>query len=188
MATATAAEFERVVRLHHQALYRLAFCLSRSPTDAENLVGATFQLWAGKQDSPTGGGSGELEKKEKLWLFAALCRHFVETRRSHARFPHFMLAADREAGLPAATSPAAAAASPRNGPDATTILRVLTTLDEIFQAPLTLFFLEDFSFAEIAEILETPLSTVRSRIARGKTRLHERLTVGATTTHAGGAR
>lgn len=156
--------------LHYQALYRFAFCLARSPTDAETLTQAAFRLWTTRRDLASGDGDPE---KAKTWLFTALHRHFVETRRSHVRFPHFVLA-DLDAGLPADAAP------PRSGPGAASILRVLSTLDEIFQAPLALFFLENFSFGEIAEILETSVNTVRSRVARGKARLHERLTVGTT--------
>ena len=40
-------------------------------------------------------------------------------------------------------------------------------MDENFQAPVALFYLEDYSYNEIAEILELPLGTVKSRISRG---------------------
>jgi RNA polymerase sigma-70 factor (ECF subfamily) len=36
-----------------------------------------------------------------------------------------------------------------------------------FQAAVALFYLEDYSYNEIAAILEIPLGTVKSRIARG---------------------
>ena len=40
-------------------------------------------------------------------------------------------------------------------------------MDENFQTPVALFYLEDYSYNEIAEILELPLGTVKSRISRG---------------------
>jgi RNA polymerase sigma-70 factor, ECF subfamily len=44
---------------------------------------------------------------------------------------------------------------------------LLGQVDAQFQAAVALFYLEDYSYAEIAAILEIPLGTVKSRIARG---------------------
>ncbi|MGV3773784.1 MAG: RNA polymerase sigma factor, partial [Verrucomicrobiales bacterium] len=51
--------------------------------------------------------------------------------------------------------------------DAQHVLNALTRIDPAFQAPVSLFYLEDYSYPEIAEILGVPLGTVKSRIARG---------------------
>ncbi len=51
--------------------------------------------------------------------------------------------------------------------DAAHMLAVLARLDEIYQAPVALFYLQDYSYNEIAEILGIPLGTVKSRLARG---------------------
>ena len=45
--------------------------------------------------------------------------------------------------------------------------------DEQFQAAVALFYLEDYSYNEIAGILDIPLGTVKSRIARGLAQLKE---------------
>ena len=59
--------------------------------------------------------------------------------------------------------------------DAAQVLETLAQLDEIYQAPVALFYLQDCSYNEIAEILEVPLGTVKSRLARGLGRLHQML-------------
>jgi RNA polymerase sigma-70 factor (ECF subfamily) len=59
--------------------------------------------------------------------------------------------------------------------DAALVLQALSRLDQTFQAPLALFYLEDYSYPEIAEILEIPLGTVKSRIARGIAQLQRSL-------------
>jgi RNA polymerase sigma-70 factor (ECF subfamily) len=67
------------------------------------------------------------------------------------------------------------------GLDTEKVLAALGTLDEIFRAPVVLFYLEDHAYQEIAEILEVPLGTVKSRIARGVRQLQARLAVGSVT-------
>ena len=57
--------------------------------------------------------------------------------------------------------------------DAQDVLRLLGQVDEQFQAAVALFYLEDYSYNEIAGILEIPLGTVKSRIARGLAQLKE---------------
>jgi RNA polymerase sigma-70 factor, ECF subfamily len=59
--------------------------------------------------------------------------------------------------------------------DVETLLRALGEIDEVFRAPVSLFYLEDFSYLEIAEILGAPLGTVKSRISRGIGQLQQRL-------------
>jgi RNA polymerase sigma-70 factor (ECF subfamily) len=44
-------------------------------------------------------------------------------------------------------------------------------VEEVFQSAVALFYLEDYSYTEIATVLEVPVGTVKSRIARGLAQL-----------------
>ena len=63
--------------------------------------------------------------------------------------------------------------------DAAQVLQALGQIDEVYQAPLALFYLEDYAYKEIAEILRVPIGTVKSRIARGIAQLQKALGGGS---------
>ena len=73
--------------------------------------------------------------------------------------------------LPVVTPPSV------NQLDSAQVLLALARLDEIYQAPVALFYLQDHSYNEIAEVLDVPLGTVKSRLTRGLARLHKLLTM-----------
>jgi RNA polymerase sigma-70 factor (ECF subfamily) len=147
-------DFESLVARFYAPLYQFAFSLTRSEPDACDLTQQTFTIWATK------GHQLRDASKVKTWLFTTLHREYLALRRRQTRFPHFDLetAADE---LPAVL-PASA-----NRLDAAKALDALARVDEPFQAPVALFYLQDCSYNEIAEILNVPLGTVKSRLARG---------------------
>src|SRR5262249_23310833 len=56
---------------------------------------------------------------------------------------------------------------PVNEADCPDVLIALEKVDKIYQATVALFYLEDCSYNQIAEILAVPVGTVKSRLARG---------------------
>jgi RNA polymerase sigma factor (sigma-70 family) len=160
---ADSLDFESLVARYYGPLYQFAFSLARDEADACDLVQQTFCIWAAK------GHQLRDATKVKTWLFTTLHREFLGGRRKQARFPHVELE-HAVAELPV-VSPASV-----NRLDTAQLLVALARLDEIYQAPVALFYLQDCSYNEIAEILGVPLGTVKSRLARGLGRLHEFLT------------
>jgi RNA polymerase sigma-70 factor (ECF subfamily) len=147
-------EFESLVERYYAALYQFAFSLTRAEADACDLTQQTFTIWAAK------GHQLRDRSKVKSWLFTTLHREFLDFRRRQNRFPQVEIEAT-EAELPVA-SPVAV-----SGLDVNQVLGALSRVDEVFQAPVALFYLQDHSYNEIAEILGVPLGTVKSRLARG---------------------
>lgn len=155
-------DFESLVTQYYQSLYQFAFSLAQNEADACDLTQQVFYIWATK------GHQLRDVTKVKTWLFTTLHREFLESRRRQTRFPHIELheAAPELPNL----SPALA-----NQLDSQHVLKALGQIDEIFQPALALFYLEDCSYKEIAAILEIPIGTVKSRLARGIAQLHELL-------------
>jgi RNA polymerase sigma-70 factor (ECF subfamily) len=157
---ASDTDFESLVARYYEPLYQFAFSLARAEADACDLTQQTFYIWATK------GHQLRDISKVKTWLFTTLHREFLATRRRQTRFPHVELeGAAME--LPV-VSPTAV-----NRLDTAQILAALAEVDEIYQAPVALFYLQDCSYNEIAEILGVPLGTVKSRLARGLGRLQQ---------------
>src|ERR1039457_3905483 len=152
-------EFESLVARYYEPLYQFAFSLTRAEADACDLTQQTFTIWATK------GHQLRDTSKVKTWLFTTLHREFLGARRRQTRFPHV------ELEFAAAELPVVSPATV-NRLDAAQVLEALAKLDEIYQAPVALFYLQDCSYNEIAEILGVPLGTVKSRLARGLDGLH----------------
>jgi RNA polymerase sigma-70 factor (ECF subfamily) len=147
-------DLERLVEQHYAALYRFALSLSGHESDASDLVQETFYVLATK------GHQLVDSTKVKSWLFTTLYRAFTGGRRRLLRFPHHNLM-EVEAELPALLP------EPPSHSDWAMVSQCLVRLDETFRAPIALFYLEDYSYKDIAEVLQVPLGTVKSRIARG---------------------
>jgi len=147
-------DFERLVDQHYAALYRFAVSLCGHENDACDLVQQTFYLLAAR------GHQVKDATKVKSWLFTTLFRLFNGSRRRLVRFPELGLAGteDELPPVPPETS---------DRIDWEVVTHCLRRLDEIFRAPVALFYLEDYSYQEIADTLQVPLGTVKSRLARG---------------------
>ena len=154
--------FEEIVNAHHEALYRFAFSLAHSEAEARDLTQETYHQFARK------GHQLRDRSKVKTWLSTTLYRAFLDSRRWQTRYPHVEVGAV-ENELPVSL-PAAA-----DKMDFEMARQALFQIDEVYRAPLILFYLEEHSYLEIAEILGIPAGTVMSRISRGRAKLRQLL-------------
>jgi RNA polymerase sigma-70 factor (ECF subfamily) len=154
-------DFQQLVDRQYAPLYRFALSLSQSEADAADLTQQTFFLWASK------GHQLRDQSKAKSWLFTTLYREFLGRRRHEVRFPKIELDDVREEEMSILPNV--------NALDSRTVLEALLEVEEPFRATLTLFYLQQFSYQEIADILEVPIGTVMSRLSRGKQQLRRRL-------------
>lgn len=164
-AGASAAEtidFDSAVEHYYQALYQFAFSLSGSASEAADLTQETYRVLLVK--------SGQIRetKKIKSWLFTTLYREFLKGRHHLSRFPEVELEEAVEE-LPTVS------AGELERIDSHLVISALEDLDERYRAPVAMFYLEDLSYKEIAELLEMPIGTVMSRLSRGKLILRQKL-------------
>jgi RNA polymerase sigma-70 factor (ECF subfamily) len=155
-------EFENLVNLYYRDLYRFGLSLTGSEADAADLTQETFYIWANK------GHQLQKPASVKSWLFTTLHREFLKTRSRRNRFSNESIDEHTEA-MPNVPANCAERI------DSQTLLRILGEIAEDFRAPLVLYYMEDLSYNEIADVLALPLGTVQSRIARAKIQLLRRL-------------
>jgi len=156
------SRFEDVAKRYYQPLYQFALSLTHTASEAADMTQQAFYLWATK------GHQLRDDSRVKTWLFTTLHREFLRVRRQERRFPHYELE-DGCIELPS-VEPLMA-----DTLDATRVLQALARLPAAYEVPITLFYLEQHSYKEIADILGIPVGTVQSRIARGKNHLQRML-------------
>jgi RNA polymerase sigma-70 factor, ECF subfamily len=155
--------FSHLVDAHYAALFRFALSLARREADACDLVQQTFYVWATK------GHSLRDIAKAKTWLFTTLYREFLRGRRRDQRVESLEDAPAGQGDIADESSP------PLESLDGQQVMAALQEVDEVFRIPLTLFYLEDLSYLDIAEALDVPAGTVMSRLSRGKAQLRAAL-------------
>ncbi len=155
-------DFGQLVDAHYAPLFRFALSLAKKEVDAADLTQQTFYLWASRGHQLRDGS------KAKSWLFTTLYREFLRNHRHNTRHAHIHLDGEPDDFI-AETAPVADAL------DGAAVWEALAQIEEIFRVPLTLFYLEEFSYREIADVLGIPAGTVMSRLSRGKAQLRRLL-------------
>jgi RNA polymerase sigma-70 factor, ECF subfamily len=168
------ASFEAGALEFVDSLYRTALRLTRVPSDAEDLVQDTYLKAFRAADS------FEQGTNLRAWLFTIL--HNTARNRARDR-SRDSVTVDSEVVEQAAETPRFGVSGRVDDPEALLLRNTLAPelqaavddLPDTFREVVWLRDVEEFSYAEIAEVLNIPVGTVMSRISRGRRMLFARL-------------
>ena len=163
---------------HLAPAYRLALRLTGSSEDAEDLVQeAALRAFRFRQTFQKG-------TTFKSWFYRIVVNQFYTTTRRRQNTTTtsldsltdatdiLLFVRSAEAGLLRPDDPSADVVARMAEAD---VARALAALPDKFRAVATLYFMEDMSYNQIAEILEVPVGTVRSRLHRARHILQKQL-------------
>jgi RNA polymerase sigma-70 factor, ECF subfamily len=174
---AVQAEFMALFAPILQLAYGTAVRLTRSRTEADDLVQDAALLAYKAFDT------FERGTNFKAWFFRILTNAFYSRHRKE-KYEKANLSSDEvpalylyqktaDAGLWRSERDPAAAIMDRL--DADRVGEALDSLPEDYRVVTTLYFIDDLSYQQIADVLECPIGTVRSRLHRGRRMLQKAL-------------
>ena len=162
-------EFEKQALVHLDALYGAAYRLTRNARDAEDLVQDSllraYKFW----------DSFQQDSNCKAWLLRIVTNTFINEYQRRKRSPQVLDAATAEQDATDGVL-VQASATDKQSPDqammqasvSDDVQRALEQLPDDFGPAVILCDMQGLSYKEIAEIMETPVGTVMSRLFRGR--------------------
>lgn len=168
-------EFESLLTPVAPVAYRVAYNLTRNAEDAMDLVqDATAQAFKAFETFQVGSNF-------RAWFLRILTNRFLKVRAKHSlqTVPLedvedvFLFKRTKEAALHGNHDDPVSLVL--GGLDTDEIRQALDQLPPDFRATAVMYFLNDFTYEQIAEILEVPVGTVRSRLHRGRKLLQKAL-------------
>jgi len=155
--------WEEVAQEHGAFIYTVAYRLTGQPDDAHDLVQEVLlRVRRGLRTYRPGSMRG--------WLSRITTNAFLDDVRRKQRRPTDALPDDPERVLPI-SAPADEVLAGQGLPEE--IQSAITALPEEYRAAVVLSDVVGLSYQEVADALDVPVGTVRSRIHRGRSRLRE---------------
>jgi RNA polymerase sigma-70 factor (ECF subfamily) len=169
-------EFEETALVHLDLLYNSALQMTRNPEDAEDLIQETFVRAFRFFDKFEKGTNC------KAWLFKIMRNNFINRYRKKAKEPmkvdfeevEATIADDIRDDILTEGSILDTGKIFQNLVE-DDVKEAMDSIPEEFRMAIVLSDIEGFSYQEIADILDCPIGTVRSRISRGRKILQKRL-------------
>lgn len=167
-------DFEAAALPHLDALYNMAYRLTRNPEDAEDLIQETFFKAYKYYDKFEEGTN------LKAWLFRIMKNSFINGYRKRQNQPPESAFSNIEESFENVISDEAGYIKNPEEEILESVLdedvqRALDALRDDYRMVILLVDLEGFSYKEAAEILEVPVGTVMSRLYRGRRVLEQTL-------------
>jgi RNA polymerase sigma-70 factor (ECF subfamily) len=162
------ASFDEIPRLHGRALYRRALCLTRSRSDAQDLVQNTYARALAR------GLEGIPRQRMRSWLLVILKNQFLDSYRARRAHP----TCDEQAVLELL------AEDPPEPPpwarfSVEDVRRAMGQLSPTLRRTYQLHTFEGLGYALVAARLRIPLRTVGTRLLRARLALRRLLEGGA---------
>lgn len=176
-ASANRRGFEEEALPHLDAVYRFALRLSGSPDLAEDLVQETFLRAFRSWGQYTQG------TRAKSWLFT-ICRNVYLRRRERNQRHEQIISESADRSGPGANPVNPVWVSVLGvDPEGAFfesivdehVIAAIEALPEEYRTAVVLSDLEGLPYAEIAELMEVPVGTVKSRLFRGRRQLQKAL-------------
>ncbi|MGB7208502.1 MAG: sigma-70 family RNA polymerase sigma factor [Pyrinomonadaceae bacterium] len=156
--------FEMEAMQHIDDLYRTAKRLTRSETDADDLVQETYmQAWKSFEHYEVGTNC-------RAWLYKILFNKFDHHRRKQFTQSKYFQEADEFVFEISAAAPSV--------PEHLTDRQIISALDKLpehYRSVVLLADVHEFDYKEVADILDIPIGTVMSRLNRARTQLKNSL-------------
>jgi RNA polymerase sigma-70 factor (ECF subfamily) len=168
--------FEDQALVFMDQLYAAALRMTRNPADAGDLVQETYAK------AYAAFGSFEQGTNLKAWLYRILTNTFINIYRKNQRSPYQGTIDELEdwqlggaESLTQGRSTRSAEAEAIDHLPDSDVKAALQSIPEDFRLAVYLADVEGFSYQEIADIMETPVGTVMSRLHRGRRLLRDLL-------------
>jgi RNA polymerase sigma-70 factor (ECF subfamily) len=177
MQTSVAPSFESLFTPLANSAFGVAIRFTRNRADAEDLVQEAALLAFRSFESFEPGTNF------KAWFFKILTNCYFSKRRREKSRPVtsdlddtpdlYLYARSAETGFPTAGPDPASQLLDKLGTER--VVAAIERLPEEYRVVSTLYFMEDFSYEDIARVLQCPVGTVRSRLHRGRKMLQKAL-------------